>query len=309
MSLMRQAVKELQHREHWAPIDAVLFPGGYFRSATFVGNFPHAERVGLLEGAPFVHAAVEMCRTRLDELAPGAALVFGVDTDHPSSKLHGDHLAVACTSGGIVAIGRKIFPTSKDTRRGRPCYVPADIDYSESSRFLTLPNGSRALLFACYEAFGVVERPTAMSIRSYAVRRLFSQGRIVDGWDAEFVDLRRACLTAWQRRLERERPDVVLTAIHSFAQPGREGYWQRHGIALASAALDGALSVGAAHFRRALPTGDGQAPLAAAGVPTDHLIQGCRRRMWRHYAIDSCPVFHRHAKRPDGVLRLYTIDA
>lgn len=306
MVLMRRAVEQLVER-HWAPIDAVLFPGGYFRSASFVGDLPYDERVDVLKREPFVQAAIEICGSQLDELIPGAALIFGVDTDHPSSKLHGDHLAVACTSRGIAAVGRKIFPTTTDTRRGRPSYVPADIDFSQSSRFLTLPNGSRALLCACYDAFGVAERPGAVTIRSHAIRHLLSDGLVVDGWDAEFADVRKNCLAAWRRRLSRERPDVVLTAIHGFAQPGREGYWQRHGIALASAALDGALSVGAAHFRHALPLRAEQSPLAAAGVPSRHLLEGAHRRMWRHDPADSCEVFHRRVKHPDGVLRLYTI--
>lgn len=308
VSLLRQAVMELRRRDHWAPVDALLFPGGFFRSSTFVGDRPHAERIQLLERERFLQGAMDICRAELDKFTPGAALVFGVDTNHPSSELHGDQLTVACRSRGIVAIGRKIFPTTKDTQPGRPCFVPADIDYSGSSRFLTLPNGSQALLCACYDAFGMPEQPTAMSIRSRAVRRLFSDGVLVDGGNAEFADLRRACLAAWVRRLRHEKPDIVLTAIHGFKRPGREGYWQRHGIALASAALGGALSVGAAHFKHVLPMRDEQAPLAATAVPRRHLLDGSHRRMWRHYPAESLAVFDPGDNRAAGVLRLYTPD-
>jgi hypothetical protein len=76
---------------------------------------------------------------------------------------------------------------------------------------------------------------------------------------------------------ERQRPAHAVCAIHNFDRPGLDGYWQRHGIAAASAALNGGLVVGAAHFESGLPLPTDRSPLAAAGLKPSYLRLGQRR--------------------------------
>jgi hypothetical protein len=114
--------------------------------------------------------------------------------------------------------------------------------------------------------------------------------------------LRRAQVVAWHQLLRCQQPDIAIAVVHRFERPGLDGYWQRHGIATASAALGG-FAIGAAHFHRWLPHRL-ETPLAAFGVPADHLAQGPHRRAWPHLPIEQIEVYRRH--RPAAVLRLYT---
>lgn len=93
-------------------------------------------------------------------------------------------------------------------------------------------------------------------------------------------------------------------SIHGFEQPGRDGYWQRHGIARASAAHGGDLVVGAAHFRKGLPAPD-MSTLAAYGVPRSQIADGASRRANKlvpaHSAILETPGGLR------GLLRVFRV--
>jgi hypothetical protein len=70
--------------------------------------------------------------------------------------------------------------------------------------------------------------------------------------------------------------DAALIAIHGFSRGKTSNMWQRHGIATASAALDGGLAIAGAHFEK-LPRREGVQTLAAFGVPLDHLDAGHHR--------------------------------
>jgi hypothetical protein len=76
---------------------------------------------------------------------------------------------------------------------------------------------------------------------------------------------RDSSFAAWADLVAARAPDVLLATIHAFERPGLDDYWQRHGIAHASAAHGGALAVGAAHFLKSLP--EYGSTLAAYGVP------------------------------------------
>src|SRR5260370_26643894 len=52
------------------------------------------------------------------------------------------------------ALVRKIFPNPGETRDWVRWYVPSADDFAAGERFLTLANGSRAVLCVCYDAFG-----------------------------------------------------------------------------------------------------------------------------------------------------------
>lgn len=59
-------------------------------------------------------------------------------------------MAVAWQRGGIIGIGRKAFPTDRDTNGEFllpiRCYA---VDYDKPRRIIELPSGRRAVLCAC----------------------------------------------------------------------------------------------------------------------------------------------------------------
>ncbi len=75
--------------------------------------------------------------------------------------------------------------------------------------------------------------------------------------------------------------DAAAVAIHRFEQTNGDGfstnYWRRHGIATASAKLNGGWVVAGANFEGRLPY-TGVDVLAAQGVSADYLEQGNGRK-------------------------------
>jgi hypothetical protein len=298
IKLLRRALRLLAEHRDWQPIDAIVLPAAYFRIEPFIGDLSHPERLRVLAHEPAIKAVIECCTT-LWSIAPGTCVIVGVDSLPPSKKRKGDQLCAVLQDGALIALTRKIFPTIDDVAEG---YVPAAIDYADRERVITLANGSRAVLCVCYDMFGVKEDPDSPTIRSTAIKSLFYQGRVIKRRDRNFTAVRRAQVDAWHRLLHCQQPDIAIAVVHRFDRPGLDGYWQRHGFATASAALGG-FAVGAAHFWQWLPHRL-ETPLAALGVPTDHLAQGPHRRAWPHLPVEHIEVFRRH--RPVAVLRLYT---
>ena len=251
-SLLDQVVDAVISRVDWHPVDAIVFPGGFFRSPLYIGNQPHSERAAALEATGFGQAVMPAAY-RLDAAHPGALIVVGIDSVPHSSDDHGDQMCVAFSPYGVVGIGRKVWPADGDTNwDGRPPVVCYPADFGSPHRIVTLTNGSRALLCACYDVFGVAEEIIGPTARIRYIRYLAPDHRY-DG--SEFVAVRRRLVAEWGKLLVDQRVDVVLTVVHRFQQPGRDIFWQRHGIATASAALGGGLAVGAAFFTNRLPDG------------------------------------------------------
>ncbi len=257
----------------WGRIDAVLLPGGYFHLAKRISKLDHIARVAALQRER-TFPAMKKASQSLSRRHPGAVLVLGLDSK-PRGKGHSwDQICIALRAGKIVAVAPKIFPTKGDGRDNGSVIVPNADDYGSDRRYVDLPSDHRALLCTCYDTFGVAEAVTGPGRRANLIRWLYSrnQGR-------HRVRDRKTvaeCLTAWKDAVRRNRPSVALSAIHVFAAPGKDGYWQRHGISAASAALSGALSVGAAHFRR-LPRGNFKSPLADQNAPKAYLRGGTNR--------------------------------
>lgn len=153
---------------------------------------------------------------------------------------------VAFAPYGVIGIGQKVWPAEGDTNwDGRPPVVCYPADFSSPHRVVTLANGSRALLCACYDVFGVAEALIGPTARMRYIRYVAADQRY-DGAGAGFVAVRRRLVAEWGQLLADQRIDVALAAVHRFQQPGRDIFWQRHGLATASAALGGGLTVGAA---------------------------------------------------------------
>jgi hypothetical protein len=304
--LLNQVVDALMSRVDWHPIDAVVFPGGFFRSPLYIGNRSHWQRAAALEATDFGRA-VMVAAYRLDAAHPGALIVVGIDSVPYSSDDHGDQMCVAFSPYGIVGIGRKVWPADGDSNwDGRPPVICYPADFGTPHRVVTLANGSRALLCACYDVFGVAEAIIGPTARIRYIRYLGPDGRY-DGAGAGFVAARRRLVAEWGQLLIDQRVDVALAAVHRFQQPGRDIFWQRHGLATASAALRGGLAVGAAFFTDRLPDGRDRwsSPLAACGVPREHLSQGLHRPARRFEPVAALTINGRRNGKLRALVRLF----
>jgi hypothetical protein len=244
---------------------------------------------------------------RLDAAHAGALIVVGIDSMPHSSGDHGDQMCVGFSPYGVVGIGRKVWPADGDTNwDGHPPVVCYPADFVSPHRIVTLANGSRALLCACYDVFGVAEAIIGPTARIRYIRYLAPDQRDEDT-GAGFMAVRRRLVAEWGQLLTDQRADVALTAVHRFQQPGRDIFWQRHGLATASAALGGGLAVGAAFFTDRLPDeGDRwSSPLAACGVPREHLSQGLHRPARRFEPVAALTINGRRNGKPRALVRLF----
>lgn len=300
IAMLPEIVRALYELPDWHPIDVVILPGGFFRMARAFGATGFAERRAAVRRERFA-GAVQAAVGLLEERSPGLRLVTGVLATPRDSTERTEQVSLAFSANGLVAAARKLFPTALDTRGGR--YISPFVDeYSSPKRLLQLANGSTALLSACYDLFGAADIGVDGGSRRQAIRRLITRKGYLTQGDADFVGVRLACLAAWTKLIAEHQPDVALATIHRFRAPGLDGFWQRHGIARASAALDGALVVGAAHFGYRLPDPHAST-LAAHGVEHEHMFAGTFRLSHRLMPIASTVI---EVPGCRALLRLFT---
>lgn len=273
--LLRAIIEAIVARSDWPPIDVVLLPGGFFRLRSAIGAFGEEARRLALIGTKAADQCAEASRL-LEEWRTGAVLAVGIDTDPVSKKVGGDQLVTAWTAGELVALTRKTFPCDGDTNGSWPSYPVFDVDFTSPSRFVMLPSGHRSLLLGCYDAFGTRSLVDPRHADLSAIR-------LAEDWPGSLhepsIQLRRYFLACWRTLIAAYPPDLALCAIHGFVRPGMDGYWQRHGIAGASAALGSIPVIGASHFNKALPRSVNRSVLAAKEVPVSHLELGPHRPM------------------------------
>jgi hypothetical protein len=278
ITLLDRITDLLRGRDDWHPIDALVLPGGFFRMSRALGPVGFTERRSRVSSEKFAQAACIAVRA-LDKLSPGFRMITGVLATPRDLTERTEQSSLAFGGSGLVAAARKIFPTAQDSK-GKQFTSPFEGDYSSAHRFLHLANGSVAALNACYDLFGVADIGSDTGARRLAIRRLYTKGGSITRTDDGFIQTRQKCLTAWTELVRQKQPDVALATIHRFRQAGQDGFWQRHGIARASAALGGALVAGAAHFEVGLPRPT-ISTLASWRVPHAHLSQGLGRKAHR----------------------------
>ncbi|MBL0407247.1 hypothetical protein JKG68_25285 [Microvirga aerilata] len=290
-------------RSKWGSVDALLLPGGYFRLEQSIGFLNAEERDHVLTTS-FIGQVCNQVSRSLNRAFPGIALVVGIDCEPPSDQFRGDQLTVAWRAGKPTGIGLKVFPSEADTdgKKTAPmrCYA---MDYDNPARIITLKSGNKALLCSCYDAFGVRAKAGGSTDILRAIRYLTD----ADGCpvDPPSHRQRRTFLRRWSTFIDASNVNVALTAIHNFEQPGRDLYWQRHGIASASAALGGGLVVGAAHYMEALPTDPGRSPLAACAVPRSHIRAGLARQAHMLRPVAAVSLTGTLGPSPKALLRLF----
>ncbi len=302
--LMKLVIDALVSRSDWQPLDAVIFPGGHFLSTTYIGHLSYDERKSVIEQ----DRTGEVCQwaaSQLDKVSPGALLITGIDSVGRGPQDWGDQLCVAFSGDGVAGIGRKIFPTNNESNGSiRPiiCYSG---DYDTEHRIVILPNGSKALLASCYDAFGLAEYIVGPTARTRYIRNINDGEKRYAYGDRCFAQLRQSCLDRWDTMIKAKPIDVALTTIHNFGEPGSDLFWQRHGLATASAAMKGGLAIGASHFWDDLPGHEqfDQSPLAAFNVKTSHLKKGLHRKAERLSCVDAIPI--NHTKIGSAIIRLY----
>lgn len=271
--LLDRLIDALVRRADWQDIDAVLLPGGFFRIHSPIGRLTTKARVAALSRLDAGLAGAAASRL-LAEHWPGVTLILGIDSEPIDRRRAGDQLVAAWRDGELVALTRKAWPVASETAGSEPKVWVAPSDADDEYRNLILRSGRRALLLACYDGFAV----RAVQERRFAdlaALRFISDtaGRIRAASKRE----REQHLARWLLFLRSHPPDLGLIAIHEFDRAGRDGYWQRHGIAGASAALGGIPVLAAAHFRRSLPANALSSPLASLDVPSFHLDLGTAR--------------------------------
>lgn len=266
------------HERGWGGLDALVLPGGFYRLARPVGHQAGPKRLASLTGQACLAAARRQLE-RLQDASPGCLLVTGLLADPSDTRQRQEQLSAALSTERVVGLARKLFPTAAEGE-GRRQTVPCAEDYGSPDRLATLPSGAKAILSACYDLFGLTETPGEASSRYHAIRALRTGQKILRMGDQGFKQLRRQCLADWSSLLAKEKPDLAIATIHGFERPGLDGFWQRHGIAAASAAMQGRFVVGAAHFEDWLPA-PGQSTLASMGVSRRHLTAGTARKAHR----------------------------
>lgn len=270
------AIQAIADDPVWQGLDALLLPGGYFWQKNYIGDKKHPRRLKFLAKEEYMPAVLEAA-TKLQETSPGALVVFGADSPAPRRWEFGDQLCVAVGADGIVGLARKIIPSDPDTIHCKRVYVPVMADYASPYRFVLLPSGHKAALSSCFDMFGICTDAAMLAKRGQSIRDLWlPTGKCPRVEERGFKPLREQALAQWHALLDEHKPTVALSAIHSFKLPGRDGYWQRHGLAVASASIGGGLALGAAHFEQKLP-GPNQSTLAAFDVPTSVIDEGPKR--------------------------------
>jgi hypothetical protein len=299
IAILSEALSHLREQRDWHPLDAVLLPGGYFRLSRTLGALPFEQRKRQLEQEPFASSIGDQLE-QLQCLSPGLRLVVGVMATPRHKAERTEQACIAFGREGVIGLARKMFPTTAEGR-GRRYMSPCIDDFSSKHRFVTLSNGSLALLNSCYDLFGAADGITTIGSRRLAIRALRQGKNHVTHRDAGFSSVRHLALSAWSSLVTEQQPDVLLASIHAFERPGLDGYWQRHGIARASAGFKGALALGAAHFLERLP--DDGSTLAAMGVPRSALSAGVNRRAFSLAAARA--LAWRTQQGPSILLRLF----
>lgn len=298
IELLSKVVREIARRG-WSDLDALLFPAGYFKLDAWLGPQAPDVRHSMLQ----LSDELSVCRAaakKLQRRSPGCLVVVGVDGTKPDRVWSGDQLVVAFSPDEPVGWARKVFASDMDTNgeERRPYLLFRD-DFDDPNRFVTLANGDVACLSACYDAFAFSELATGTKKRLGL--RYIADGRTYqDLWPDDIA----ALLARFAETIAQARPTTHLIAIHGFERPGADTLWQRHGLATASAAVGGGLTVGAAHFVEALPEGP-ESPMAAFGVRPEHLHLGAKRPACVHLPIDGFTTALPWDRRSRALVRLF----
>lgn len=309
ISLLDGVAETIKSLSQDALVEFVLLPGGYFFSEHNIGELNHNERIKTLLKESFSKACINLAKD-LEEQNPGIKIITGVDT--ASLKLGnktygGDQMIVAFNDKGIVGLGRKVFPVNEDVDgKKNPPMIVYENDFSSNSRVIELSSGKKAMLCSCYDMFGIATRFNEQSNKLSKIRVLKNkEGQFVTGRNLQLT--KKSCFNSWKNLFDENKVSIGISAIHRFNKPGRDIFWQRHGIASASAALNGNLAIGAAHYKEELPEQLNNISLASKDVPIDHLSLGSFRKANHLKPLTLKTIQSKTDPQLKAVLRTYSI--
>jgi hypothetical protein len=298
-NLLAATIEALREHPECHPIEALVLPGGFFRLSRALGTSTFAQRQTIVAKDP-ITGPIRRALEQLEDLSPRLLLITGVLATPRDVSERIEQVGLAFDRDGLRGAARKIFPTKQESDRRR-FVSPFVGDYADPGRLVQLPSGQTTLLHACYDLFGTADLGNNSSQRRNAIRRLLSsRGKVAFGTD-QFRALRDQGWASYRELVATAAPTVAVSPLHGFQGVGRDGYWQRHGIARASATLGGALVVAAAHFSSGLP-GPDRSTLAASGVPRSHLSAGPSRKAHRLRPVASLTI-----EAPGGLRALLRI--
>jgi hypothetical protein len=229
--LVTAVAKMLHEHPELHPLDALVFPGGFFWIEGHLSRSSLERRRRHLEQQAVVLAITDTLWA-LEHLSPGLQLVCGARLATDSSEGRLDDVSFGFGHDGLRAETRWLRPRGRHQR----CLI--DDEYRLTDRFLPLPNGSVALLSPAYDLLEVSAGPAANKAQGDA-------------------------LADWARLVADRAPDVALITADRL-ETTRSAPRSLLGLETASALLDGALAVAGGYVGEA---GTARYVQATAGVP------------------------------------------
>lgn len=262
-------------------LHTIVLPGGMFFHDEALAPLSAQERVEALNMRADIQA--------LSEIAGNSLIVSGLDI-YCHDEVHGQY-SFALDKDGVKAVSRKVFPTKQEVQRGLSIQAH---DFSDTSRIVEGQDRS-VILHTCYDIFGSVDALTGKETPS----RLSHVPAPKEANKSDcYNDYKQVALLA------AKGAPIITVNIHEFAKPGRDIFYQRHGLATASAAFNGAPVFAAAHFEETLPQSAAQSPLAAKGVPTSHIKARFHRQA---HALTANEVYPIETASMRGIIRMFKI--
>lgn len=234
-SLVTAVAKMLHEHPDLHPLDALVFPGGFFWIEGHLSRSSMERRRRYLEQQAVV-LAISDTLWALEHLSPGLQLVCGARLATDGSEGRLDDVSFGFGHDGLRAETRWLRPRGRHQR----CLI--DDEYRLTDRFLPLPNGSVALLSPAYDLLEVSAGPAANKAQGDA-------------------------LADWARLVADRAPDVALITADRL-ETTRSAPRSLLGLETASALLDGALAVAGGYVGAA---GTARYVQATAGVPRAQL--------------------------------------
>src|SRR5690349_18387694 len=104
MWLLDAVIDAVAAHADWSPVDAVVLPGGFFRTPAYLGHRSPAQRAHRLGATDFGRACA-VAASRLAGATPGALVVVGIDSGPRGRDDNGDQICVAFDADGVAGIG------------------------------------------------------------------------------------------------------------------------------------------------------------------------------------------------------------
>jgi hypothetical protein len=278
VALAHEAIKTNDNKSH-----TYVLPGGMFFHDQALAPLSPAQRIKAVNDLPFVHELSAVCGN--------AMIISGLDISAPD-ECHAQY-SIAIDKDGVKAVSRKAFPTKGEIKQG--AFVQRK-DFSDAARHVSQPLSHSVIMHTCYDIFGSVDA----LIGKTAPTRLSHVPHPKGSTKKECYQDYCSTLTD----IKANAAPIVTVNIHDFTKPGRDIFYQRHGIATASAAFDGAAVFAAAHFEEELPSSEIQSPLAAINVPSSHITARFHRQA---HALKAKEAHSIRAASQRGILRTFSI--